>query len=553
VELAGRVGVEPITGDLQVTARDAELAPYQPYVPIAARISGAADLDLAVVLPPLTERRATARGSIGLSRVDVRDGERTVIRLERASVKGLAVEWPEHIAVNRLELAQPWLLVERDQNGALPLRALFTPRSDTTHQSDTAASARAASAQQGSPLAVTVSELALDEGGIRIVDRAVSPAFAVDFQSATLRMDGISTGSAGPARVDLAGRIGAAELALRGTIGSFDGPLRLDMSGEVREFALPRTNSYLIQQVGWKTREGRLETKIRCRIDGDALSAHTDFRLSRLELERAGDHDEAQARIGLPLGLMTGLMKDPSGDINLSFPVGGRLSDPRFDFREAIWGAIRTVSINAITLPVSWIGRVHFSADSRIQHIEVDPIPFEPGTARLTSTGHARVAAVTAFLQQLRDMKLALTPLISSDDIEQLRRQPLEATLADVGREGRLSREDAAARLFLQRFPARPAPETPEAMFEALLGREPKPTAEAVAKLAVSRLEAVRAPVRQAGIDGTRLVETKAVQREESGSRIELEVLDPETPRPSKLREILRRLGVSLKGSDIKE
>jgi hypothetical protein len=37
-------------------------------------------------------------------------------------------------------------------------------------------------------------------------------------------------------------------------------------------------------------------------------------------------------------------------------------------------------------------------------------------------------------------------------------------------------------------------------------------------------------------------VSTKAIQREESGSRIELEVLDPETPRSSKLREILRRL-----------
>jgi hypothetical protein len=554
LQLAGRVGLEPITADLRVTARNAELAPYQPYVPIAARISGAADLDLAVVLPPLTERRATARGSVALSRVDVRDEERTVMRLQRAAATGLDLKWPERLAINRLEVAQPWVLVERDQDGALPLRALLTS------QAGTGASAPAASAPHGSKapngskaLAVTVAQLALDDGGMRVVDRAVSPAFAVDLQSATLRMEGVSTASARPARVDLAGRVGgAAELVLRGTIGPFGGPLRLDMNGELREFAIPRTNSYLLQQVGWKTREGRLATKLRCRIDGDALSAHTDIRLSRLQLERAGRHDEVQARIGLPLGLMTALMKDPRGDINVSFPVGGRLSDPRFDFREAIWAAIRTVAINAITLPVSWIGRVQFSPDSRIQQIQVDPVSFEPGTATLTSEGHTRVAGVAAFLQHLPEMKLALTPIISSHDVGEVRRQILGVTIDRVAREGWLSREAAAARLVEQRFPDRPVPDTPEATLAALLEREPKPTSE-LAELAARRLEAVRSLVKEGGIDAARLIETKVAEREDGDSRIELEVLDPETPRPSKVREVLRRFGVPLKGSDVKE
>jgi hypothetical protein len=381
----------------------------------------------------------------------------------------------------------------------------------------------------------------------------VSPAFAVDFQSATLRMESISTASANPARVDLAGRIGAAELAVGGTVGPFGGPLRLDVSGELRGFPIPRTNPYLIQQVGWRTREGRLATKIRCRIDGDALSAHTDFRLSRLELEQAGDHDETLVRIGLPLGLMTGLLKDPRGDINLSFPVRGRLSDPRFDFREAIWGAIQTVSINAITLPVSWIGRIHFGDDSRIQQIEVDPIPFEPGTAQLTSEGQSRIAAVTAFLQQLPEMKLALTPSVSADDTGQLRRRLLEAAIDDLARSERLSRPDATVRLFVQRVPHQSVPETPDAAFEVLLAREPRPTAEAVSELAARRLDTVRAPVKQAGIDAARLVEKKSVQRDGGGSRIELEVVGSETPPLSKVRALLRRLGAPLGGPDTNE
>jgi hypothetical protein len=128
----------------------------------------------------------------------------------------------------------------------------------------------------------------------------------------------------------------------------------------------------------------------------------------------------------------------------------------------------------------------------------------------------------------------------------------LEANIGDLAREGRLSRQDAVTRLFVQRVPDQPVPETPEAAFEALLAREPKPTAEALAQLATRRVEAVRTPVKQAGIDAARLVEAKTVQRDESGSRIELEVLDPEASRPSKVRELFRGLGVPLKGSDTK-
>ena len=240
---------------------------------------------------------------------------------------------------------------------------------------------------------------------------------------------------------------------LRGTIEAFGGPLR--------EFAVQRTNPYLLRQVGWQTREGRLTTKLQCRIDGDTLSARTDVRLSRLQLVRGASHDEAQARIGLPLGLITTLMKDRRGDITVSFPVGGRLSDPRFDFKEAIWSAVRTVAINALTLPVSWIGRVRFTPDSRIERIEVDPVTFEAGTATLTAQSEERVGRLIAFLDQLPDVTLALTPVVSSRDAEEMRRRTLEAGVDRAARQNRISRDEATARLFAQHSPASRCPTTP--------------------------------------------------------------------------------------------
>jgi hypothetical protein len=127
-QVMGRVGVDPLSGDLHVTAQDAELAPYRTYLPTTARIGGRADLDLAVVVPASSELRATVRGNVGLSRVDVRDGERTVIRIERAAATGVDVDWPQRLGVRQLALQRPWILLERDESGAMPLRALPRPR-----------------------------------------------------------------------------------------------------------------------------------------------------------------------------------------------------------------------------------------------------------------------------------------------------------------------------------------------------------------------------------------------------------------------------------------
>ncbi|HXH83671.1 MAG TPA: DUF748 domain-containing protein, partial [Candidatus Tectomicrobia bacterium] len=518
----------------------------QPYLPTPARIAGAADLDLALAVPSLAEGRATARGRAAVSRVSVRDGERTVVRIERADASGIDVEWPERVAVGRLALAQPWVLVERDERGALTLRPLLSPASGPATP---AGSTPGGDVEDDRPApAIRMSQLTVEDGGMRVVDRAVSPPFAVDVQPMTVRMQGLSTASGPPARVELRGGVGpGAELTARGTVGPLTGPLRIDVAAEVREFAVPRANPYMLQQAGWKTTEGRLTSSVQARVDGDALSARTDIRISRLRLVRAAPEDGAQARIGLPLNMLTALMKDRRGNIRLSFPVGGTLGDPRFDFSEAIWSAIRTVAVNAITLPVSWIGRVRFTPDSRIERIEIDPVAFEPGASTPTPQGRVQATRLATFLEQLPDVRMALTPVISAQDLAAIKRRAVDAEIERVALEERLSREAAAARLFERTFPGRPAPGSLDSTLGALIERQPVPPS-AAAELAEDRVEAVRTAVKEAGIDAARLVNAKAVEREANGG-VELEVVAPETERPSRVREALRRLGVPL-GAD---
>jgi hypothetical protein len=193
---------------------------------------------------------------------------------------------------------------------------------------------------------------------------------------------------------------------------------------------------------------------------------------------------------------------------------------------------------------------MHVGSDARIESIEVNPAPFEPGTATLTAAGRGQVARLAGFLEQLPEVKMGMTPVVSSGDVASIKRRSLEAALEGLASKEQLSKDASVMRLFEQRFPNRPAPTTPEATFAALLEQEPTPTS-AAPELAAHRLEVVRATLKDAGIDAARLVDMKPVERE--ASEVAFDVRQPETPQPSRLREALKRLGVPLKGSDAEE
>ena len=185
VQVAGRVGVEPISADLRVTVTDAEIAPYQPYVPVPARIAGRTDLDVAVVLPSWPAEKATVRGRAAVSRLDVRDGERSVVRAERVSASSLDVDWPRRVSVGELAMRRPWVLIERAREGILPLRVLLSPRVGATDAARAPSSAAGSSSPRGTApgsVPVTVARLVVEDGGARIVDQRVAPPFALDMQ-----------------------------------------------------------------------------------------------------------------------------------------------------------------------------------------------------------------------------------------------------------------------------------------------------------------------------------------------------------------------------------
>jgi hypothetical protein len=534
----GSVSVEPLGADVRIRAQGVDLAPYRPYLPIAAAVGGSADADVQARVSRADGLQASVRGDAALSRAVLADGRRRIASIERAEARGLDVQWPARVAVERVSLRQPWVLVERDEHGAFPLRSMLTPAT-----SGTPAAGAPPTPDPGKQRTVAVRQLVIEDGGVRFVDRSIAPPYSEDLTRTWAQVTGLATAPAAPARVEARGVLGTAgRLTVRGQVGALGGPTFVDATAELRDFAVPRVNPYLRHYTAWTARQGRLTTTLQARVSGDELQARTQTRLGGLQVVRVAADDAAEKRVGLPLGMVVALLKDRQGNITLPLPVGGRLGDPRFDFHDAIWSAVRTVTVKTIALPVSWIGRLHLTRDSKVADIEVDPVGFATGGVELTRNGAEQVGRVAAFMKSLPDVRMVLTPAVSLGDVEALKTEQIRTRIRELTLQKHLSERDAAARLYAERYPRHEPPDDVEAIVTALREFEPPPADDAF-RLAKRRADAVRDALRKSDVETERMQINKEPEALDTfdGGRVDFALTDRVKPRRT-LADLLRAL-----------
>jgi len=530
VEARGTVGLAPLAADLRVALGGIDLALFQPYAPIAARVSGKAEGDLTVKAALEPELQASVRGRAAVGTLGLRDREQPAVRVERVEATGLDIAWPSRVTVARVHVRKPTALIERDEQGALPIRSLLAARTDTgpgavqTAVKPPPPKPATAPAAKPAKLAIEVGEILVEDGALRFVDRTVSPAFTEELTRLAVTLRGLSNAPGKRAHLVVQGVLGGASaLDLRGDISPLGETLYVDLAGELRDFVIPRTNPFLTRILAWVAREGRVSTKVRYRIEGDRLEATNEIVIGRLEVARAGEGDEVQRRIGLPLGLIVALMKDTRGEIRVSVPLSGSLSAPEWSLGEAIWTAVRNVIVNILAAPFKLIGGL-FTKGDRIETVAIDPVRFEPGGAAPAAATVEHLQRVAGFLKTSPAIRLTLTPVLTDADEARLKVQEVTARIQRVQRERKLPTfDDAAQRVFRERFPDRQVPKTAEPIVTVLAQAEPAPEAAARA-LAARRIEAAReALARAADIPPDRLPADEVTHGSGDG-RVELAI-----------------------------
>jgi hypothetical protein len=207
--------------------------------------------------------------------------------------------------------------------------------------------------------------------------------------------------------------------------------------------------------------------------------------------------------------------------------VSGSLSTREFDFGDAVWEALRKAVINVLALPVSWVGKIFYTDDARIDTITIWPVYFDPGTTRMKRGFDAHAERLAEFMRQTPAIAYALKPVMTVDDVTALRRDAVRQRIDALAREaGQADPATVAARLFAERFPGRPVPPDLNATVDELARDEPVPDQDLRA-LAASRLALILSQLEAKGVDRARLRTAEgAVPVESSGAgRVEFEMI----------------------------
>jgi hypothetical protein len=421
LDVDGTLDLEPVRIDLRAKLDGVELGPAQPYLPIEARVAGRMTGDLAVklALDPITVQ---VTGQAQLQALRLADGDRPLITTGRAEATGIDVDWPRRVALQRLLLRRPRLLIERNPRGEVTLPGLLTPRRREAGPADSPATPPTAAAAPGpAPPAIEIGEVTLERGAGRFVDQTFTPPYAEELSRVDLTITGLTTASARRARFTGGGTLGGGgSFKLEGEAAQDERPV-VDLKVNISDFAVPRGNSYLERYTGWMATRGTLSASASYALQGTRLDAQHDVVVRRLDVERSGANDEVEQRLGLPLGFLVSLLKDARGEIRLSVPVSGDLSTREFDFQDAVWSAVRAVSFRLLALPFSRVGSLAFTEDSKVEAVILAPVVIEPGTARLAPGMTEHLDRIATFLRGAPTVNVRLAPILVQADLDALK------------------------------------------------------------------------------------------------------------------------------------
>ncbi|MFH2202676.1 MAG: DUF748 domain-containing protein [Elusimicrobiota bacterium] len=101
---------------------------------------------------------------------------------------------------------------------------------------------------------------------------------------------------------------------------------------ELNDMQLAPLSAYAERYLGSKVKTGILDLKAEARLTNGVIEGVKNYRVRKLDLDWIwkGDQDAVQKRLGVSLGTLLSLMTNKDGDVILSVPVSGKISELEF-------------------------------------------------------------------------------------------------------------------------------------------------------------------------------------------------------------------------------
>ena len=199
----------------------------------------------------------------------------------------------------------------------------------------------------------------------------------------------------------------------------------MTLNGKLDNLALPPFSSYAAEFGGVYLDKGQLSTDVNLTANKGELDGMINLNIRQLEFSALSDADAKRLseKAGMPISTAANLLQDRHGNIELSLPVSGTVTDPDVDISSAINKAVSKtlISIYPPTLVLSILAS---SLDGGGMTIE--PIKFPPGSSELDAAAKKSLNELVSLTQDRPRLLLNICGRATPDDFVELTQQSLK-------------------------------------------------------------------------------------------------------------------------------
>ena len=298
------------------------------------------------------------------------------------------------------------------------------------------ASAAPAAAPTAQPIAadIELGRITLQGGKIDYTDDFIKPNYTANLTEIAGKVGAFGTRSTEPADVSVDGQINdSAPISIDGSVNPLAPMAFVDIKAKADGIELTGLTPYSAKYTGYPIVKGTLTVDVHYLLDHEKLTADNHIFIDQLTF---GDHVESPDATNLPVRLAVALLKNSRGQIDVSVPVSGSLSDPQFSIGSVVLGAFMNLIAKAATSPFSLIAAAFGGGSEDLGNIE-----FAPGWSKLTPEGQKKLDTVAAAMQDRPALRLNISGRVDPEfDRDGLREaelaQSIDALRAkDAGKE----------------------------------------------------------------------------------------------------------------------
>lgn len=387
----GQARLDPVSLDLQVTAQNLPLPQAQTYLDPFVRIDirdGKLNTTAHVQLEALDPLALRVDAEADIADLHIVDSleNRDLVRWERLGLDGIVYR-DNSLVVEQARLLKPYARIIINQDLSTNLGNLVIEQPVDDDQTDRA------------PMAIRIGAVGIEQGSLNFADFSLQPNVALTVEELTGRIGTLDNQNADPAELHLRGQVDRyAPVEVQGTLTPFDPLNSLDVKASFKDIELTTLSPYARKFAGYRIRKGRLDLDLHYRINAGALEADNQVLLRDLQL---GERVDSPNAVDLPIRLAVALLKDGKGNINITLPVQGDLSNPDFDIMPVIWQSLGNLLSRAATAPFRFIANLFGGDDT-----DLSQVVFTSGTAELDAKARKQLDTLASALNDRPELRL---------------------------------------------------------------------------------------------------------------------------------------------------